>query len=168
MKRSLSLGLVLLVIVSVVSNCKYWPKTRSQLEIREIQTRRFQTTEKKKVMQAVIEALLDEGYHLEETNTELGLINGEKSETVFDDQRIYKLTAQVRSLKKSIRVRLNIQRTDVSIEDYSPDDSDQSHPIKQKETDQITNPETYQDLFLKIEKSLFIEREVHENAEKEP
>lgn len=51
---------------------------RSQLEIREFQTRYFQIRDKMIITKAVINTLLDEGFIISNANNELGIITAEK------------------------------------------------------------------------------------------
>lgn len=52
--------------------------SKSQLEIREYQTRYFEVNDKMIITKAVINALLDEGFIINNANNELGIITAEK------------------------------------------------------------------------------------------
>jgi hypothetical protein len=58
------------------------PKT--QLEIREIQTRSYDTPDTKMVMKAVLNVLQDEGYNIKNAETELGLLTASKEIDIED------------------------------------------------------------------------------------
>lgn len=51
---------------------------KTALEIREMQTRTFETTDTKMVMKAVLNVLQDEGYIVKNANIDLGLITADK------------------------------------------------------------------------------------------
>lgn len=171
MTRFTSFVTLLFLTLSWVPGCATRAPEKSQLEIREMQTRTFRTTENKRVMQAVTDALLDDGYIIKQTNNELGLINAQKKQTRSgiprDTQQTYALTAQVRTLKNRTRVRLNMQKTTMSTGQHSFFDEDalRTRTYREKHSSRVTNPNVYQRLFSKIDKSLFIEQEVYEDEQ---
>jgi len=68
------------IIISLIffNACSTAPKQKTQLEIREFQTRYFQVNDKNIVIKAVINTLLDEGYIIKNANTDIGFITAEK------------------------------------------------------------------------------------------
>jgi hypothetical protein len=54
------------------------PKPKTALEIREMQTRSFETTDQKMVMKSLLNVLQDEGFLVKTANVELGLLTAEK------------------------------------------------------------------------------------------
>jgi hypothetical protein len=54
------------------------PKPKTALEIREMQTRSFETTDQKMVMKSLLNVLQDEGFIVKTANVELGLLTAEK------------------------------------------------------------------------------------------
>lgn len=168
MTRFFSCVPLMLLILLWLPACVAKAPEKSQLEIRQMQTRTFRTTNKTQVMQAVTDALLDDGYIIEQTNNKLGLINAQKKQTRTgiprDTQEIYALTAQVRTQKDRSRVRLNIQRTTASTEQdgFFNDDVFKTRSHRHQYSSRVTNPKIYRRLFNKIDKSLFIEQEVYE------
>ncbi len=55
---------------------------KTQLEIREYQTRYFEVKDKNLVMKAVVNTLMDEGYIIKNANNDLGIVTAEKAADV--------------------------------------------------------------------------------------
>jgi hypothetical protein len=60
------------------------PKT--QLQVREYQTRYFEVNDKNIIMKAVVNTLLDDGYIMKNVNTELGIITAEKGSAIKEKE----------------------------------------------------------------------------------
>ncbi len=60
------------------SSTKVAPPQKTALEVREMQTRSFATTDQKMVMKSLLNVLQDEGFIVKNANTELGLLTAEK------------------------------------------------------------------------------------------
>ena len=101
----------------------------TQVQMRNYQSRSFDTSNKTMVMQALLSTMQDLGFMIEKTDEKLGLVTG----TSFSNGS--KVTATVRTQGKKTIVRLNAQSG------YSA----------------ITNPITYQNFFNSLEQSLFLE-----------
>jgi hypothetical protein len=71
------LGTLALLLVGCSSGQSV-PKPKTALELREIQTRSFETTDTKMVMKSLIATLQDEGFIVKNANVDLGLITAEK------------------------------------------------------------------------------------------
>ncbi|MCS7244850.1 MAG: hypothetical protein N2504_01670 [candidate division WOR-3 bacterium] len=54
-------------------------RPRTQLEIREYQTRYFQVNDKKTISKAILNVLLDEGFVIKNSDLELGIITAERA-----------------------------------------------------------------------------------------
>jgi len=103
----------------------------SQVELRSIQTRAFDTTDKKKMMQTVISTMQDLDFVIDKADLLLGSVTGTK----FVRNASIIMTVTVRSRGgKQLLVRANARYGIASIKD----------------------PETYQDFFISLEKSLFL------------
>jgi cell division protein FtsB len=79
MKKLLSVFLLFTMILSSLSlpvNAKIQGKT--QLQVREYQTRYYDTQDNKMVLKALINTLQDEGYILNNINSELGVLTASK------------------------------------------------------------------------------------------
>lgn len=140
-------------------------KKMTQLEWRNLQTKNFDTKDPISVMKALIASLQDEGFIIESTNTELGLISATKEITETDKndkafqefwigkatgyQTSKKITASctVTTIGKETRVRVNLSAKGMT----ESGGALWSQPID--------NPKTYQNIFSKIDKSIFLQKE---------
>jgi hypothetical protein len=103
----------------------------SQVKLRSIQTRAFDTNDKDKVMRAVIATMQDLEFVLEKADETLGTVTGMK----FRNNMTIRMTVTVRSRNDTqMLVRANAQYGLKAIED----------------------PLTYQDFFTALEKSMFL------------
>lgn len=133
MKMKLFFIGVFAIILSgcVTTNQSVLDSNQSQVELRSIQTRTFDTSNKSKTMRAVIATLQDLGFVLDSADDTLGTV----SATKLNGYRI-KMTVTVRPQNsKSMLVRANAQ--------YN--------------IDPITDPKTYQDFFVALEKAMFLQ-----------
>lgn len=107
-----------------------------QLKVRQMQTRYFDTDDKQKTLEAVMATLQDLGFVIDKASYELGSI----SATKLSGYSI-KMTVTVRPQgEKRMVVRANAQFN------ISP----------------ITSPETYQQFFVALEKSIFLQAHLEE------
>lgn len=103
----------------------------SQVKLRSIQTRAFDTTDKKKMMQTVISTMQDLDFVIDKADLTLGSVTGSK----FLGQAVVTMTVTVRPRgEKQLLVRANAQYGINSVED----------------------PATYQDFFTALEKAIFL------------
>jgi hypothetical protein len=103
----------------------------SQVKLRSMQTRAFDTTDKKNMMQAVISTMQDLNFVIDKADYVLGSITGTK----FLGNSVVVMTVTVRPRgEKQLLVRANAQHGITSVED----------------------PLTYQDFFVALEKALFL------------
>ncbi|WP_353686756.1 hypothetical protein [Thermodesulfovibrio sp. 3462-1] len=142
------------------------PKT--QLQIREFQTRTFDTNDIKIVMKAMLNVLQDDGFIVKNAVPDIGLLTAEKTldatdkasefwvqlgvafggrETPYRKAQIIECTANISEFGKQSRVRVNFQ---VKV-------LDQRGGIM--EVKQIDDEKYYQDFFSKVDKGLFIQKE---------
>ena len=153
----------LLALFACVPRTVTPPKT--QLQLREMQTRNYSVRSAKIAMKAVISTLLDEGFIIKSADRELGFISASKELNVEDtnealvaqilggaNARYKKNTtidaaATISEFGNETRVRLVFQTK--TIDNFgSPLDATQ-----------IDNPQYYRDFFSKLDKSLYIEKE---------
>jgi hypothetical protein len=104
--------------------------TESQLQKRSYQTRAFDTTEKVKVLRAVIATLQDLGFVIDGADSMLGSV----SATKLDAYQL-RVTVSVRPRGEQMLVRANAQYNVTPVED----------------------PKPYQDFFDSLSKSLFLQ-----------
>ena len=103
----------------------------SQVKLRSIQTRAFDTTDKKAMMQTVISTMQDLDFVIDKADFMLGSVTGSK----FLGQAVVTMSVTVRPRgEKQLLVRANAQYGVTSVED----------------------PQTYQDFFIALEKALFL------------
>jgi hypothetical protein len=107
----------------------------SQVQLRSIQTRAFDTTDKEKTLRAVIATLQDLGLIIEKADSTLGLVTATKHDLRLSMQGL-KMTVTVRQRGESqVLVRANIE-----------------HGLRP-----VTTPQPYQQFFTSLEKSLFLQ-----------
>lgn len=102
----------------------------SQVAIRQIQTRAFDTTDRKKTLRTVIATLQDLGFVIDKADDDLGTVSGTKL-----DGYSLRMTVTVRPRgEKQTIVRANAQYNITAVED----------------------PEPYQQFFVALEKAMFL------------
>lgn len=110
---------------------KAFETSESQVKLRSIQTRAFDTTDKKLMMRTVISTMQDLDFVIDKADLTLGTVTGSK----FLGYAIVAMTVTVRPRgEKQLLVRVNAQHGITSVSD----------------------PSTYQDFFTALEKSLFL------------
>jgi hypothetical protein len=110
---------------------KAFETSESQVKLRSMQTRAFDTTDKQKMMQTVISTMQDLEFVIDKADLILGSVSGSK----FLGNAVVVMTVTVRSRgEKQLLVRANAQYGIKSVED----------------------PETYQDFFTALEKAIFL------------
>ncbi len=126
----------ILLLVVTLSGCatpavNALGSSESQVKLRSIQTRAFDTTDKKKMMQTVISTMQDLDFVIDKADFMLGSVTGSK----FLGQVVVTMTVTVRPRgEKQLLVRANAQYGVNSVED----------------------PATYQDFFTALEKAIFL------------
>jgi len=134
--KMINLLLLFLCISMMTAGCvsttnKAFLCKESQVELRSIQTRAFDLTDKKKMLQIVISTMQDLDFVIDKADLLLGSVTGTK----FVRNASITMTVTVRSRgEKQLLVRANARYGVTS----------------------VTDPETYQDFFTSLEKSLFL------------
>ncbi len=124
------------VLLLLVNGCasttqQVFMAEESQVKLRSIQTRAFDTNDKNKMMRNVISTLQDLDFVIDNADLLLGSV----SATKFANNQTVKANVTVRDRgEKQLLVRLNVQYGLKAIED----------------------PEPYQDFFNSLEKSIFL------------
>ena len=164
-----TIKLILLVLVAAgLSGCVWGssapPKT--QLEIREFQTRAYDTKDQKLVMKAVLAVLQDDGYAIKNADKDLGFVSATKEvdlggsaplwvwgmSSSKDNARWKKLrvldaTVNITEAGAQTRVRLSLQQKTL----------DNLGGVM--EAGAVNDPKVYQDFFVKVDKGLFLQKE---------
>ena len=140
-------------------------KQKTQLEIREMQTRTYETDNAAIVVKAMLNVLQDDDYIIEQVNIDLGFFNASKEanaedvgEKIWDTfwwggmatykkNSIIDCTANVSQHGGTVRVRANFR---VKI---------MNNRGGVEFVGQIDDPTFYQDFFAKVDKGIFIEKE---------
>ena len=158
----------------ILLGCASGSPKYSDIELREMQTRDFSTNNKVEVYKSVVNALQDEGFQLQLSDSAAGVLTAQSSEITPNKGKIARATVltvltnglwaltlpgaefgitntisvsgNVTSIDKQTRVRLNFV-----------------HEQRNKEnrlvkSDAIVDPKFYREVFIKIEKSLFLEQ----------
>jgi len=129
---------VLMILFSIImlSGCatpaaRALETNESQVKLRSMQTRAFDTTDKKKMMQTVVSTMQDLDFVIDKADFTLGSVTGSK----FLGYAVVTMTVTVRPRgEKQLLVRANAQYGIKSVED----------------------PVTYQDFFTALEKAIFL------------
>jgi hypothetical protein len=140
----------LLIYVVMLGCAPTVPKSKeTQLQIRQFQTRTFESGDSKVVMKAMINVLQDDAYIIRDANLELGLLSGSKEvdvestgEAVFATlfagnqarwakNSIIDITANITEYGEQCRVRVNFQMKKMNnkgeVMDVSPIDDEQHY-----------------------------------------
>jgi len=163
MKRVCVLSILLCFFII---GCATTPKPRkTQLQIREFQTRVYDKCDTKMVMKAVLNVLQDDGFMVKNAVPELGLLTAEKEVDVESPSEVFwtsffagaharwkkacviECTANVSEFGTKTRVRVTFQQKVLD---------NKGGIIK---VEQICSEKYYQDFFSKVDKGVFIEEE---------
>lgn len=143
------------------------------LERRQLQSRRFDGTDEKSVLQASAGVLQDIGFNLDESETELGLIVGSKERSAVEaGQVVLAILAAAfggpGTFDKTQRIRVSLVVRPVDLDVPAAQSKDfvvrvTFQRIIWNTAQQITRieaidePEIYQEFYAKLSKSLFLE-----------
>lgn len=129
-KSLLSVAIILTLTACVGARDQLLHTDSSQLELRSIQTRAFDTTNKETTLRTVIATLQDLGFIIDKADNTLGSVSATKL-----DRYALKMTVSVRERGETqMLVRANAQYQLKAVED----------------------PEPYQQFFASLEKAMFL------------
>ena len=147
----------LLVLLAVAGCIDRGPQRSGlpALQVREFQTRTYETTDTAMVMKALLNVLQDEGFVIKTANTELGLITARREETrppcVFPDTCAtlisWDCTVNVSAFGTQAKVRVSVQQAGTTIT---------NHVLY---TTEVEDAAYYQNFFAKVDKGVFIQKE---------
>lgn len=162
MKNLLALALLL-----PIAGCVQQPPVpqKTQLEMREIQTRSYPSKDMKMVMKAVINALQDEGFIIRNADKELGFISAGRELDIEDRAEVVFSTifgGDVPRYKKS-----SVMEASVNVSEFGRDTKVRvifqtkildnfGAPVSAV---QVSDPFFYQNFFSKVDKSVYIEKQ---------
>ena len=126
----LPFSLVLLSACQTTSMNQVMESSASQVQLRQMETRAFDTTDQRKTLRTVIATLQDLGFVIDKADDELGTVSGTKLNGYS-----LRMTINVRPQgKKQMSVRAS------ATYNVTP----------------VTNPEPYQQFFVALEKAMFL------------
>ena len=143
---------------------------KTQMEIREFQTRNYDTTNFKMVMKSVMSSLQDDSYIIQQANVDLGLLtarkdidttdttaagwsefaaalNGTPNSARYEKNTIIEASANISSFGESTRVRVNFSKKKMN------------NRNEVMSVEQIDDSQFYQIFFSKVDKGIFIGKE---------
>lgn len=148
------------------------PSVSSAVELRSLQTRSYEATNSKAVMQALLDTMQDEGFRIKKTEPELGLIVAEREtvsrpgtakkvlrayliiatygaigEGLGHQHSVLEATAQVSESDGNVKVRVGLQFRAL----------DGTGRVSRVHT--VEDGAAYQALFTRLDKSLFLQKE---------
>lgn len=135
-KRNFFLMAVLAVTTVFMIGCASSQKEilttdQSQVALRSIQSRAFDTTDKKLMLRSVINTMQDLDFLIQDSSLDLGTVTGQK----FHNRIVVKMSVMVKDRNaKQLLVRANVE-----------------YGIKA-----VDDPKIYQDFFTALEKSVFL------------
>jgi len=128
--------ILILVLACAVVGCATNQKQilatdQSQVALRSIQSRAFDTTDKKLMLRSVINTMQDLDFLIQDSSLDLGTVTGQK----YSGMIVVKMSVMVKERNaKQLLVRANAEYGIKAVED----------------------PKTYQDFFAALEKSIFL------------
>ena len=163
MNRFLGFFCVLLLIVGCVQEP---PRpARTQLEIREFQTRTYASNNTKMIMKAVINTLQDDGFMIRNADKELGFISANKEVDVTDQTEVVITSifaGQQARYKKNSTIECSVNITELGKQSkvravFQAKVVDNfGSPVS---TTTFEDPVYYQTFFSKVDKGVFIENQ---------
>lgn len=162
MKRLTSLGLACFLAACVPAGKQ---TLKTQLEVREFQTRTFDTVKTDEVLSAVVEAFQDQGFMVKNVVPQVGLVSASREVDVENEGQaafqmfflgqnaqwsknaLIEATANVKTQGGRTKVRATFQEKVMN----NRGGTDRVNTIE--------DPKFYQDFFDKIGKSIFIEKQ---------
>jgi len=169
MKKTLFLFLPLISFTLAFSGCIAPPRQeKTQLQIREFQTRSYDTTNFRMVMKAVMDALQDQDFIIKQAQLELGFITAQKEldvesgaesflsgllaalgggKATYRKNSITEASINISEYGDQIRVRANFQRKLID---------NRGTVIR---IEQVEDQKFYQEFFSRVDKSIFLGKE---------
>lgn len=168
MRTTFFVLLPLILVSLLLSGCLAPRQEKTQLQIRQFQTRSYDTQDFKLVMKAVMNALQDENFIIKQADLELGFITAQRELDIesmgerflsgllaalgggtaqYKKNSITEATANISEFGNQIRVRVNFQNKIID------------NLGKVVKVEQIEDKKFYQEFFSKVDKSIFLAKE---------
>jgi len=171
MKKSLIYGLALIAPMTLFGCAAQTPEVvQTQLEIREFQTKSYETTDFKMVMKSAMNVLQDDGYIIQQANLDLGLLtarknvdttdktsaflsglsaalNGAPNNSRYEKSTVIDASVNISAYGESVRVRANFNKKKLNNKEET------------MSVEQVADQEFYQTFFAKVDKGIFIGKE---------
>lgn len=159
--RVQTLSATVVTALVVVTGCSTARPERSELQLRELQTRTYATTDEKMVMKAVLNVLDDHGYIVKTSNTDLGQITATKQEQASPEWA--KVLAGVnftRIVQCSVHVSRQGNQTRVrAVFEGQLLDKNGNIAGTEHADDPVKHGKMYQQFFGELDKALFIQQQ---------
>lgn len=158
---------VLLLLALAISGCAMGggPPPMTQLQIREFQTRVYDTQDTKMVLKAVLNVLQDEGFIVKGADAELGFVTATREMDV-EDRRAATVFARKffgngrwdknATLEATANVTLHVDKTRVRV-NFQLKTMDNKGFVSTIRT--MGEEDYYREFFAKVDKGVFIEKE---------
>lgn len=114
--RTLAAALILSLFACVPQNSRILDSEQSQVAMRQIQSRAFDTTDSEKTLRTVIATLQDLGFVIDKADKDLGSISGTK----LDGYQLRMSVSVYPRGSKQLVVRANAQYNITPVEDPEP------------------------------------------------
>ncbi len=157
----------ILIIVLLISACAASTPTpqKSQLQIREFQTRVFEVSDPIMVMKAMLNVLQDDGYIIEHANVDLGLITASKETDVesgwskffaqlgegnharWSKNMIIESSSNISQIGDRVKVRVNFRGK--VLDNYAGI----------VDVYQIADEQFYRNFFIKVDKAIYLQQQ---------
>ncbi len=154
---------VFLLGMLAATACATAKPQKTQLELREFQTRSYDTTDSKMVMKAVLNVLQDDSYIIKNASLDLGLLSATKEVDVsnggskfwsillwgsnarWNNNAVIECSANISEAGEQTRVRVNFQSKTL----------DNAGAVK--EVKNVDDEAFYREFFAKVDKGIFIQ-----------
>lgn len=156
----------LVFLLILLSSCSWLePKPKqTQLQVREYQTRAFDTKNVKMVMKVVLNVLQDEGFIVKNADSDLGFISATKETDLGGGPALVWGGTDV---GESRYRKTAVVETTVNISEFGEQTKVRANFVKKildntgatMDVDAVTDPKFYQDFFSKVDKGLFLHKE---------
>jgi len=168
MRRTIFVFLPLVLFMLLLSGCIAPRQEKTQLQIRQFQTRSYDTKDFKLVMKAVMDALQDENFIIKQADLELGFITAQRELDIesmgerfissflaalgggtaqYKKNSITEATVNISEFGDQVRVRANFQNKIID------------NLGKVVKVEQVEDEKFYQEFFSKVDKSIFLAKE---------